>query len=82
MFEFERVQKDGGFFSDNRVGGDVSVTRSIGTTNMDTLEKYKGMTAKPDVHKRTLEEEDDFILLASDGLWECLDPRGAVSLAR
>ena len=48
-----------------RVNGVLSVSRSLGDNNLKDL-----VIATPDVTKFTLEEEDEYMLIASDGLWD------------
>ncbi|CAN0330950.1 unnamed protein product, partial [Discosporangium mesarthrocarpum] len=59
-----------------RVNGNLNLSRSIGDL------KYKGnkslppedqiISAQPDVQKVDIEEEDLFILIACDGVWDCM----------
>ena len=57
-----------------RVGGVIEVTRSIG----DRLLKKMGLTAVPETHEVELGMEDEFFVLASDGVWGCLDNQSAL----
>ncbi|KAK9823944.1 hypothetical protein WJX72_006570 [[Myrmecia] bisecta] len=40
------------------------------------------VVALPDVTEMTLSEDDEFVILATDGLWDVMESREAVSLAR
>ncbi|ETO30421.1 hypothetical protein RFI_06700 [Reticulomyxa filosa] len=85
--EFERVQKAGANFScDGYVNGQIEVTRSIGdfqqNSNNGCTEKIKGLTAFPHVSKVTLTECDEFLIVATDGLWDALKEETAVSCCR
>ena len=40
------------------------------------------MTADPDVSEMALCDEDEFVLVASDGLWDVMDSQEVVKLAR
>lgn len=41
-----------------------------------------GVTADPDVDLLGMNQEDEFIILASDGLWDKLTPDKAVAMVR
>lgn len=58
-----------------RVEGSLSVTRSLGNCS---LKKYVSST--PDVIKRGISEDDEFLILASDGIWKVLDAQEAVDV--
>jgi len=60
-----------------RVGAaGLQVTRSLG----DADAKAEGVTAEPEVTHTALAEGDEFLLLASDGVWEVLSNEEAVGL--
>ena len=44
--------------------------------------KPPGLSAVPEVRSLRLCAEDEFVLLASDGLWDVVDPATAVAAAR
>ena len=52
-----------------RVGGVIEVTRSIG----DRLLKNFGLTSVPETHEVELSEDDEFFVMASDGVWGWID---------
>lgn len=55
----------------------LSVTRSIGDANV----KRYGVTAEAEVHQLTLDfNKDSFLILASDGVWDVVDPQEAVDI--
>jgi len=89
--ERERIEKSGGYVSaspepgvSSRVWVDESNTylglamsRSVG----DTFLKKSGVIAEPVVTSRELlVEEDEFIVLASDGVWEYIDSDEVVKI--
>jgi len=90
--EEQRIKKAGGFVSPPEVewGGPARVwldkemtlpglamARSIG----DHLVKSVGVIAKPDVEKYEFDEDEDgFIVLASDGVWEFIESQKAIDL--
>ena len=40
------------------------------------------MSAVPEINRVALDEEDEFLVVASDGLWEVLDSQQVVTMAR
>ena len=65
--EVERIKKTEGLVFNNRVFGSLIITRSIGDKEM----KNYGVIATPTVKKVIVnEEEDNYIIIASDGLWD------------
>lgn len=67
--EVERIKKAGGMVFNNRVFGSLMITRSIGDKEMKTC----GVIATPSVKKVEIkEEEDDYVIIASDGLWDAV----------
>ena len=52
--------------------------RSIGDADL----KDCGVTAEPEVAHVVLQPDDAFLVLASDGLWDCLSNEAVISLIR
>ena len=55
----------------------IAITRSLGDSVAHTI----GVTCKPEVSLRELEENDILLILGSNGLWEQVSPQEAVNLA-
>jgi serine/threonine protein phosphatase PrpC len=75
--ETNRISKAGGFVNQfGRVNGNLNLSRSIGDLkykqNCDYGAAEQIITAQPDVVCTTLEEDDEFIILGCDGIWDCL----------
>lgn len=66
--EVERIKKLGGYVFNDRVFGSLVVTRSIGDKEM---KKY-GVIAEPTITKRELNDEDTYVVLGSDGVWDVI----------
>jgi len=47
-----------------------------------TGKKETGVSAVPEINRVALDEEDEFLVVASDGLWEVLDSQQVVTMAR
>ena len=78
--ERERIEKAGGvvaFVGTWRVGGVLAVSRAFGDRN---LKKY--VVAIPELSEESLGPTDDFIVMASDGIWDVLSNQEAVDLVR
>ncbi|CAN1243549.1 Protein kinase and PP2C-like domain-containing protein [Linum perenne] len=57
--------------------GALQVTRSIGDDDLKPA-----VTAEPEVTETILTEEDEFLVMASDGLWDCVRNAEVVSIIR
>ncbi|CAN0907425.1 Protein kinase and PP2C-like domain-containing protein [Linum grandiflorum] len=55
----------------------LQVTRSIGDDDLKPA-----VTAEPEVTETILSEEDEFVVMASDGLWDCVKNDEVVSIIR
>ena len=56
----------------------LGMSRSFG----DKIGFQCGVIAKPEIMEWVLSEEDKFIILASDGIWEFMDSEEVVSLVK
>ena len=54
----------------------------MGDYNTDISAKLPGLTADPDVTSLALTKEDEFIVLACDGIWDVFSSQGAVDFVR
>ena len=77
-----RVERDGGKIEYDLVNGEIAVTRSIGDIDPETGNKIRGLTAQPDVYCYSITEEDEFLVIACDGLWDVFKSQEAVTYAR
>lgn len=64
--EVERIKKMGGIVFSNRVFGTLMLTRSFGDKEM---KKY-GVISTPDCYCHKIRDEDLYIVIASDGIWD------------
>jgi len=60
-----------------RVNGNLALSRAVG----DRSER-PAVTAEPELSVVTLQEEDEFVVLATDGLWDVMSSDDAVSYIR
>ncbi|KAF8449727.1 phosphatase 2C-like domain-containing protein [Kalaharituber pfeilii] len=75
--ESRRVSNAGGLILNNRVNGVLAVTRALGDSYMKEL-----VTGHPYTTETVLQPDDEFILLACDGLWDVCSDQEAVDLVR
>lgn len=78
--ERQRVERAGGvvvWAGTWRVGGVLAVSRAFGDK---PLKRY--VTGTPDVKDERLTPEDEFLILASDGLWDSLSVQEAADVAQ
>lgn len=76
--ERQRIEALGGcvvYFGAWRVNGSLSVSRAIGDA-----EHKPYISGEPDVEEFNMEGDEDFLILACDGLWDVVKPDEAVEL--
>lgn len=80
--EKERIIKAGGFIHAGRVNGSLNLARAIGDMEFKQnkflpVEKQI-VTANPDINTVELCDDDDFVVLACDGIWDCMSSQQLV----
>ena len=74
--EKKRIEAAGHFIEDSRVDGNLALSRAFGDFQYkDKNErdaKDQAVTAFPDVKTFDRHSDDKFIILACDGIWDCL----------
>jgi len=84
--EIERIKLAGGTItSDGYVNGQVTVARAIGDWHMPGLKNVNGtgpVIALPEIRTWELSGDDEFLLLACDGLWNVFTDDQAIIFAR
>ena len=83
--EMERIKNAGGFVEDGYVNGLLGVSRAFGDWHIEGLKGRGGksgpLTVDPEIEKTRLTEEDEFLILACDGLWDVFSSQNAVDMA-
>lgn len=73
--EAKRIEKTGAWIKDGRIFGNLNISRGLGDLEYKKDKKLKPeeqvLISLPDVKIENLGEDIDFIVLASDGVWEC-----------
>lgn len=75
--EYERIRKCGGTIEQGRVNGMLNLSRSLGDTEFKQKKnvhpKEQIISCVPDVLYEDLQKADDFVVIACDGIWECMN---------
>ena len=82
-----RVEAAGGTVLNNRVNGILTVSRAFGDTNLkysDSNFNYSSgpVIALPDVHSEVITPMTEFAVLATDGLYDVMEPQQIVNFVR
>ncbi|KAJ1693680.1 hypothetical protein LUZ63_010378 [Rhynchospora breviuscula] len=82
-FEKVRIEKLGGTVFDGYLNGQLSVSRALGDWHM---KGGKGsicpLTGEPELHEAILTQEDEFLVIACDGLWDVMSSQCAITMVR
>ncbi|CCG20694.1 Ptc2 phosphatase [Candida orthopsilosis Co 90-125] len=85
--EKSRIMAAGGYVDADRVNGNLALSRSIADfefkKSVDLPPEEQVVTCYPDVitHKINL-ESDEFVVLACDGIWDCMHPQQVIDFIR
>jgi protein phosphatase PTC2/3 len=81
--ECERVAASGGYIEDGYLNGVLSVTRALGDWDMKTTSSSTSpLIAEPEFQQTTLTEDDEFLIMGCDGIWDVMTSQHAVSIVR
>lgn len=80
--EIARLEASGVEVDGGRLGGFLAVTRALGDLDGVTGSKPHGLLGEPELRSELISPEDEFLLMASDGLFGVLSSDDAVRLAR
>lgn len=76
--EVIRIEEVQGIVMNNRVSGQLAVTRALGDLNL----KREGVINTPYFRKVNITPKDKFIIIASDGLWDVIDDQKTYELVK
>lgn len=72
--EKQRIHKAGSEVTEGRVDGNLNLSRSLGDLkykrNSSLPQEEQSITGYPDVKVHTITPDDDFMIMACDGIWE------------
>jgi protein phosphatase 2C family protein 2/3 len=78
-----RIEKLGGVIYDGYLNGQLSVARALGDWHM---KGPKGslcpLSSEPELDEFVLTEEDEFLIIGCDGLWDVMSSQYAVTIVR
>lgn len=77
LHESKRVTNNGGMMISNRVNGMLAVTRALGDTYMKQF-----IIGNPYTTETEIIPDDEFLIVACDGLWDVCDDQKACDLVR
>uniref|UniRef100_A0A182K4I8 protein-serine/threonine phosphatase n=1 Tax=Anopheles christyi TaxID=43041 RepID=A0A182K4I8_9DIPT len=85
--EYERIEKAGGRVTlDGRVNGGLNLSRAIGDhgykMNKSLPAEEQMISALPDIEKITVGPEDEFMVLACDGIWNFMTSEQVVQFVQ
>ncbi|CAL4950291.1 unnamed protein product [Urochloa decumbens] len=81
--ERQRVIASGGYIEDGYLNGVLSVTRALGDWDMKLPHGSPSpLIAEPEICWTTLTEDDEFLIIGCDGIWDVMTSQHAVSTVR
>ncbi|KAK2456942.1 Protein phosphatase 2C family protein [Trifolium repens] len=81
--ERRRVEELGGYVEDGYLNGVLSVTRALGDWDMKLPRGAPSpLIAEPEFRQMVLTEDDEFLIIGCDGIWDVMTSQHAVSLVR
>ncbi|KAK4047111.1 Protein phosphatase 2C 2 [Microbotryomycetes sp. JL221] len=84
--ETSRIVAAGGFVEFGRVNGNLALSRALGdfefkqSTHLDP--EHQIVTADPDITVHEHDENDEFIVIACDGIWDVLSSQQVIDYVR
>ncbi|KAB5556713.1 hypothetical protein DKX38_007622 [Salix brachista] len=81
--ERTRIERLGGVIYDGYLNGQLSVARALGDWHIKGPKGSKSpLSSEPEVEEINLTEEDEFLILGCDGLWDVMSSQCAVTMVR
>ncbi|KAF9013520.1 phosphatase 2C-like domain-containing protein [Cyathus striatus] len=84
--ERSRISSAGGYIEYGRVNGNLALSRALGDfefkKNYSLTPEEQIITANPDVTCHEITEDDEFLVIACDGIWDCLTSQQVVDFVR
>nr|XP_016502930.1 PREDICTED: probable protein phosphatase 2C 49 [Nicotiana tabacum] len=83
LVERQRVENLGGIIEYGFLNGDLAVTRALGDWYMKLpFGSASPLTAEPEVKQMLLTEDDEFMIIGCDGIWDVMSNQEAVNVVR
>ncbi|KAL1916260.1 uncharacterized protein VTP21DRAFT_5877 [Calcarisporiella thermophila] len=84
--ESARIVAAGGYVEFGRVNGNLALSRAIGDFEFKRNEtlpaEQQVVTANPDIQEHKLTDEVEFLVLACDGIWDCMSSQEVIDFVR
>jgi len=84
--EKARIFAAGGFVDFGRVNGNLALSRALGDFEFkkkpELPPEEQIVTAYPDVSEHDITPDDEFLVVACDGIWDCESSQGVVEFVR
>ncbi|CEH16810.1 pp2c-domain-containing protein [Ceraceosorus bombacis] len=84
--ELSRINMAGGFVEFGRVNGNLALSRAIGDfefkQNYSLPPEEQIVTADPEIISHDVDGEEEFLVLACDGIWDCLSSQEVADFVR
>ncbi|OVA16688.1 Protein phosphatase 2C (PP2C)-like domain [Macleaya cordata] len=81
--ERSRVEELGGYIDDGYLNGVLSVSRALGDWDMKLPRGSSSpLIADPEFRQAVLTEDDEFLIIGCDGIWDVMSSQDAVSIVR
>ncbi|KAF8319125.1 protein phosphatase 2C 2, partial [Clavulina sp. PMI_390] len=84
--ETQRITAAGGYVEFNRVNGNLALSRAIGDfefkQNYALPPEEQIVTVNPDITVHDLTPEDEFLVIACDGIWDCMSSQDVINWTR
>lgn len=78
-----RIEKLGGTVFDGYLNGQLAVARALGDWHMKGPKgSISPLSAEPELQEIVLSEEDEFLIMGCDGLWDVMSSQCAVTIVR
>ncbi|TKY70233.1 phosphatase 2C 47 [Spatholobus suberectus] len=78
-----RIEKLGGVIYDGYLNGQLSVARALGDWHIKGSKGSKSpLSSEPELEEIVLTEEDEFLIMGCDGLWDVMSSQCAVTMVR
>jgi len=70
----------------DRVDGNLNLSRAIGDhiykVNEELPSTEQMVINLPEIHTETIDKDTDFLIIACDGIWDCLSNQDAVNFIK
>lgn len=81
LVETKRVIEAGGFVNNDRVNGMLAISRAFGDHQLKAPAQPRDIVSHvPDITATDLTEQDMFVIVACDGLWDVMEDQESVNL--